>query len=67
MIAFTRELAGARFELWVKLVGGGEPLLLDEGSQRWYVPCWSPDGLEIAFVRCVSSSEMSSDQIVKWG
>jgi hypothetical protein len=39
------------FHLYVKLVGGGDPLRLTGAPANDYSPAWSPDGREIAFIR----------------
>jgi serine/threonine protein kinase len=52
MIAFTHGTEDGLFDLYVKMVGGGDPVLLDHGSLWYHTPCWSPDGRQIAFVRC---------------
>jgi Tol biopolymer transport system component/DNA-binding winged helix-turn-helix (wHTH) protein len=39
------------FDLYVKLIDGGDPVQLTRGPDRNGSPAWSPDGLRIAFVR----------------
>ncbi len=39
------------YHLYVKLIGGGEPLQLTKAPADDFSPAWSPDGLEIAFLR----------------
>lgn len=39
------------FDIYVKLVGAGEPLRLTNGPAANYCPDWSPDGRSIAFLR----------------
>jgi serine/threonine protein kinase/Tol biopolymer transport system component len=39
------------FQLYVKLISGGEPLQLTTASTDHYSPVWSPDGHEIALLR----------------
>jgi serine/threonine protein kinase/Tol biopolymer transport system component len=38
-------------DIYVKLVGAGEPLRLTNGPAANYSPAWSPDGRSIAFLR----------------
>jgi TolB protein len=61
-LAFTRVPAGeiGMPDLYVKLVGGGEPILI---ARRALSPAWSPDGREIAFI----SLEGGSARIWKVG
>ncbi|NOT63054.1 MAG: DUF5050 domain-containing protein [Acidobacteria bacterium] len=42
---------GADTELYLKLIGTGEPLRLTKQSGTEYNPAWSPDGRFIAFLR----------------
>jgi len=39
------------FDIYVKIVGGGDPLRLTTDSAEDRAPTWSPDGTSIAFVR----------------
>jgi Tol biopolymer transport system component/predicted Ser/Thr protein kinase len=39
------------FDLYVKIIGAGEPLRLTNGQGRVMSPAWSPDGRYIAFLR----------------
>jgi Tol biopolymer transport system component len=39
------------FDLYVKLIDGGDPVQLTRGPDRNGSPAWSPDGHRIAFVR----------------
>ena len=38
------------FDIYVKLVGPGEPVRLTTNPLRDYCPAWSPDGRRIVFV-----------------
>ena len=40
-----------RYHLYVKMIGGDEPLQLTDAPHSDYSPAWSPDGREIAFLR----------------
>ncbi len=42
------------FDIYVKLIGSGEPLRLTTDPADDYQPAWSPDGRQIAFLRRVS-------------
>ncbi len=42
---------GGPLNLYVKLLGEGEPLRLTEGSETDHCPTWSPDGTRVAFLR----------------
>lgn len=50
------------FDIWIKLVGPGEPIQLTRNPARDYTPAWSPDGKQIAFQRI--TSQMSADVFV---
>ena len=51
-VAFTWDgTAGDNFDLYVKLVGAGEPLRLTTHPGTENSPAWSPDGKHIAFTR----------------
>src|SRR4029078_282009 len=39
------------FDIYVKLIGAGEPLRLTPNTAREMSPAWSPDGRYIAFLR----------------
>ena len=45
------------FDIYVKLVGPGEPIRLTEHPARDRSPAWSPDGRYIAFLRSVSAQK----------
>ncbi len=45
------------FDIYVKLVGPGEPLRLTEHPARDHSPAWSPDGRYIAFIRSFSAQK----------
>jgi hypothetical protein len=42
---------GAPFDLYVKLIGAGDPLRLTTSEEPEAAPTWSPDGRRIAFLR----------------
>ena len=39
------------FDIYVKIVGGGDPLRLTTAPEDDRLPAWSPDGTSIAFAR----------------
>jgi len=50
-VAFEWSREGAGPQIYVKLVGPGDPVRLTSGSWIEYGPAWSRDGKQIAFVR----------------
>jgi Tol biopolymer transport system component/predicted Ser/Thr protein kinase len=51
-VAFVWNGAGDGFNhIYLKLIGGGDPLQLTKTPANDYSPAWSPDGREIAFLR----------------
>jgi Tol biopolymer transport system component len=54
-VAFTWTGANEdNFDIYLKLLGPGEPVRLTTSPQRDYCPTWSPDGKQIAFLRFVN-------------
>jgi Tol biopolymer transport system component/predicted Ser/Thr protein kinase len=51
LVAFIRFGDSPTFDLYVKMIDGGEPLLLSSGSQVIHSTAWSPDSRQIAFMR----------------
>ena len=49
-VAFAWDRNG-NWDLYVKLIGGGEPLQLTRSDRHEVSPVWSPDGNQIAFLR----------------
>ena len=47
------------FDIYVKLIGGGEPLRLTSDAALDFSPVWSPDGRSIAFVRRLSMEKLA--------
>jgi Tol biopolymer transport system component/serine/threonine protein kinase len=45
------------YDIYVKLIGGGDPLRLTSDAAPEYNPVWSPDGRWIAFVRDFSDEK----------
>ena len=46
--------APGSYDIYVKLIGPGDPIRLTSNPAPEYNPVWSPDGRSIAFVRDVS-------------
>jgi Tol biopolymer transport system component/serine/threonine protein kinase len=55
-LAFVKEHEG-ELALYVKLIDGGDPLLLTQSAMGTFTPAWSPDGLQIAFARHVEGED----------
>jgi len=51
MVAFVRLSESGIWDLYVKDIGGGDPLLVSDGKSVTWSPAWSPDGRRIAFYR----------------
>jgi serine/threonine protein kinase len=49
MIAFSSSMGTSR-EIWLKLVGSGEPAPLTKDGRADRTPVWSPDGQQIAYI-----------------
>jgi Tol biopolymer transport system component/DNA-binding winged helix-turn-helix (wHTH) protein len=47
------------YDIYIKLVGPGEPVRLTTAPERDVAPSWSPDGRQIAFVRYISRQHAS--------
>jgi Tol biopolymer transport system component/DNA-binding winged helix-turn-helix (wHTH) protein len=55
-VAFAWEEPGKRpSNIYVKLIGSGEPVRLTTGETADFAPAWSPDGRYIAFLRARGS------------
>ncbi|AMY08471.1 respiratory response protein A [Luteitalea pratensis] len=52
------------YDIYVKLVGPGEPIPLTTNPARDDSPAWSPDGQEIAFLRRAPHSDTTVDVMV---
>jgi Tol biopolymer transport system component len=51
MVAFVRLSESGIWDLFVKDIGGGNPLLVSDGKSVTWSPAWSPNGRRIAFYR----------------
>ena len=51
-------------DIYIKLVGPGEPIQLTHNPARDDSPAWSPDGTEIAFLRWLPHSDTTVDVMV---
>jgi Tol biopolymer transport system component/DNA-binding winged helix-turn-helix (wHTH) protein len=49
----------SNYDIYIKLVGPGEPVRLTTAPERDVAPSWSPDGRQIAFVRYISRQHAS--------
>jgi len=47
-IAYSSD-RGGKFDVWVRLVSGGDPVQIAKGSGNNWQPDWSPDGKNIAY------------------
>ena len=50
-VAYARTVERNPFDLFVQMIGAGEPLPLTSTAAREMSPAWSPDGRFIAFIR----------------
>jgi Tol biopolymer transport system component len=55
-VAFVKPLEGT-LALYIKLIDGGDPLLVSQGDMDSFGPAWSPDGRQIAFLRHVRNRD----------
>src|SRR4051812_27930389 len=46
-------------DIYVKLIGGGEPLRLTTSPRADISPAWSPNGRQIAFIRLLSQEKLA--------
>ncbi len=66
-VAFAwNQESGGQFDIYVKLIGPGEPLQLTRGPDDDLSPVWSPDGRWIAYVRTPHSGS-SLLRASRWG
>ena len=59
-----REEGGANPNVYIKVAGPGEPLRLTRSPEREYLPAWSPDGTQIAFIRDVHPDQARAAYVV---
>jgi Tol biopolymer transport system component len=53
MVAFVQVGESGTTDLYVKLIGGGDPLLLSNNASYIWSPSWSPDSRRIAFYNAI--------------
>jgi Tol biopolymer transport system component/serine/threonine protein kinase len=56
-VAFVGAAENSDFNIYVKVIGAGEPLRLTTSSDRDMSPAWSPDGRFIAFLRATGEAK----------
>jgi len=64
MVAFVRKSEFAIKDLYVKLIGEGDPLLVSDGESNVRYPAWSPDNRRIAFIRTVKNEDGEYSQTI---
>jgi Tol biopolymer transport system component/DNA-binding winged helix-turn-helix (wHTH) protein len=57
-VAFAWEGAEDNVDIYLKLVGPGEPHRLTTDPASDFSPAWSPDGRQIAFLRCRAVADL---------
>ncbi|MCW8984794.1 MAG: protein kinase, partial [Thermoanaerobaculales bacterium] len=65
MVAFVRAGETGTLDLYVKLIGEGNPLLLSDTASHAWSPSWSPDGRRIAFYSAILNEDGESSFAVE--